>query len=389
MSTILTFHALLKAIPRAFFDESVARHNADKDVKCFRHWNHLVAMVHGQLGGATSLRGLALGFNSHCKYGKIIDTGAIRRSTLADANKWREGQVFDDVAGWLITQVSGQHRKEKNRLRLLLDSTSITLKGWEFDAWTEPTRTRNTQGLKFHVLLDAEAKAPIGYSLSSPNVNDSEQALQIPLQPGALYVFDKGYCDYNWWQKIDAAGAHFVTRFKENAALIVDEEREIPPEEPALVARDQIVRFKYKSTVKGRSNRYEKTLRRIEIIREGKPPLVLATNDLESSPATIAQYYKDRWGIELFFKWIKQHLKIKKFFGRSLNAVHNQIVTALITYLLVMLYSQTHGLNYTLWENFGIISANLFNRTVTSNSMAPPSPRRSPDLIKTQRRQEK
>lgn len=376
MSTILTFDALLKGIPRSFFDKAVARHDADKDIKCFRHWNQLVAMVYGQISGATSLRGLSLGFNSHCSNGYFLDTGPIKRSTLGDANQRHEGIVFDEAAGWLIGQVASKHRKKGKQLKYLLDSTSITLKGWEFDAWTKPSSTRNTQGVKLHVLLDADAKAPIGYSLSSPNVNDSEQAaVQVPLKRDALYVFDKGYCDYNWWQKIDTSGAHFVTRFKDNAALIVEEECQVPPADLALIARDQIVRFKYKSTAKGRVNLYEKKLRRVEVIRQGKAPLVLATNDFESSAALIAQYYKDRWDIEQFFKWVKQHLKIKKFFGRSLNAVHNQIVTALITYLLVMLYSQRHGLNYTLWENFGLISANLFNRAVTARSLKPPDSR--------------
>lgn len=376
MSTILTFGALLKGIPRAFFDKAVARHDADKDIKSFRHWNHLVAMVYGQVSSATSLRGLSLGFNSHCSNGSFLDTGPIKRSTLSDANQRREGEVFDETAAYLIGQVAGKHRKKGKQLKYLLDSTSITLKGWEFDEWTKLTCTRNTQGVKLHVLLDADAKAPVGYSLSSPNVNDSEQAAQVPLKRDALYIFDKGYCDYNWWQKIDAAGAHFVTRFKDNAALIVEEELGIPLADQGIICRDQIVRFKYKSTAKGRVNQYEKTLRRVDVIREGKAPLVLATNDFGSSAAAIAQHYKDRWDIEQFFKWIKQHLKIKKFFGRSLNAVHNQIVTALITYLLVMLYSQRHGLSYTRWENLGLISANLFNRAVTANSRTPPGSRK-------------
>lgn len=371
MSTILTFHAFLKAIPRAFFDEAVARRQADRDIKRFTHWNHLVAMTYAQLGGVTSLRGLVLGFNSHCRLSKVQGTGPIRRSTLSHASQRRECLVFDDVAAWLIGQVSGKKRREGAELKYLLDSTSITLKGWQFNDWTQKTSTRNTQGIKVHVLLDALTKAPVGYTLSSPNFNDSEQATQIPLRSDTRYIFDKGYCDYAWWHEIDAAGAVFVTRFKNNAGLVVKEEREVPPADRAQILGDRIVCFKYKSTSKGRANPYDKPLRRIEIIREGKPPLVLATNDLEGSAAGIAQCYKERWGIELFFKWIKQHLKIKKFLGRSYNAVHTQIVAAMITYLLTMLYSQTHGLNYTLWENFGLISANLFNPAVTGESLPP------------------
>lgn len=378
MSTILTFCAFLKAIPRTFFDEAVVRHQADRDIKRFTHWNHLVAMTYAQLSGAVSLRGLALGFNSHGRFGKVLDTGLIRRSTLSHANKCRECLVFDDVAAWLIGQVSGKKRRDGAELKYLLDSTSITLKGWEFNSWTEATSTRNTQGIKVHVLLDAETKAPAGYTLSSPNFNDSEQTAQVSVKRGAVYIFDKGYCDYTWWHRIDSAGAFFVTRFKNNAGLIVDEVREVPPADRAEIASDQIVRFKYNSTTKGRKNPYDKPLRRIEVIREGKAPLVLATNDLLSSAVYIAQCYKKRWDIELFFKWIKQHLKIKKFLGRSYNAVHTQIVTALITYLLAMLYSQTHSLNYTMWENFGLISANLFDPAITGASLPPTRPRGPP-----------
>lgn len=389
MSTIRTFHAVLKGIPRPFFDTAVARHQADRDVKQFRHWNHLTALVYGQLSGTTSLRALELGFNSHYKSGQLFDVGPIRRTTLADANQRRDGRVFDDVAGWLIGQVAAKHRRESAQLKYLLDSTSITLKGWEFDAWTKQTCTRNTQGIKLHMLLDADTKAPVGYSFSSPNVNDCELAAQLSLRHRALYVFDKGYCDYSFWHRIDTAGAYFVTRFKANAGLIVEEERDVPVEDQAFIASDRIVRFKHKATTKGRVNSYTEKLRRIEVKREGKPPLVLATNDLYSSAATIAQHYKDRWGIELFFKWIKQHLKIKKFFGRSFNAVHNQIVTALIAYLLVMLYSQTHGLNCTPWENLCLISANLFDPAVTIDSLPPKRKRASQNPVVAELEQRK
>lgn len=134
MSTILTFPAVLKGIPRSVFNQAVAQHHADRDVKHFQHWNHLVAMIYGQLSGVTSLRGLELGFNSHYKIAKIFGNSPVRRSTLADANQRREGLVFDDVAAWLIGQVAGKHRRENAQLKYLLDSTSITLKGREFEA---------------------------------------------------------------------------------------------------------------------------------------------------------------------------------------------------------------------------------------------------------------
>lgn len=377
MSRIVTFQAVLKGLPRKEFDLAVDRHNADKYCKHFSTWQHLVAMAYAQLSHASSLRVLELSFNSHARYHEALRTGAVRRSTLADANESRSTIVFDEVAAWLISQISGKLHREAASLIKLLDSTSITLKGREFDRWTLANRTRNTQGIKLHLLLDLSTKAPQWYSFSAANVNDVDQAALLPLEPNSLYVFDKGYCNYNWWQQIDAAGSHFVTRFKSNAALTVLDTRPIPPDAQEVVLCDEIVCFKRDHTTGGRVNHYRQPLRRITVRRPDKAsPLVLATNDLESPAIDIAQRYKERWEIELFFKWIKQHLKVKSFFGRSSNAVRLQLVTALISYLLVTLYRYAHCMKHTLWECLSMISASLFAPAV-SDAALPPSRRSS------------
>jgi putative transposase len=376
MSTIVTFRAVLKGLPRKEFDRAVSRHHADKYCKRFTHWQHLVALVYAQLSGASSLRVLELSFNSHAQHHESLQTGAIRRTTLADANERRATTVFDEVAGWLISQVSCRLHREAAALIRLLDSTSITLKGREFDRWTLDDRTRNTQGIKLHLMLDLSTKVPQWYSFSAANVNDVDQAQLVPLIPRVLYVFDKGYCNYNWWQQIDAAGAHFVTRFKSNAALVVQQKRMIPTSEQGVVLCDEIVGFKRKRPSGKRINHYGKPLRRITVQRHDKAtPLVLATNDIESPASDIAQRYKERWEIELFFKWLKQHLKIKSFFGRSSNAVRLQLVTALIGYLLVVLYRDAQRMKHTLWECLSMISTSLFAPAV-SDATLPLSRRR-------------
>jgi putative transposase len=370
MSTIVTFQALLKGLPRKDFDQSVRRHRADKGCKRFTHWQHLVAMVYAQLSSASSLRVLELGFNSHVHYHNALGAGVVHRSTLADANEKRSTVVFNEVAAWLIGQVAGRLRHEASALISLLDSSSITLKGKEFDHWTLANRTRNTQGIKLHVLLDLATKIPQWYSFSAANVNDVDQARLVPLKRDVVYVFDKGYCDYNWWAQIDGAGAYFVTRFKSNAALVQQEDQCIPADAQSIVLHDEIVCFQRKCPGGRRTNRYEKPLRRITIHRpERSEPLVLATNDLQSSALDIAQRYKERWEIELFFKWLKQHLKIKSFFGRSSNAVRLQLVTALITYLLVALYRHTHQMQHTLWECLSMIRASLFDPAVSDATL--------------------
>jgi IS4 transposase len=378
MSTIVTFRAVLKGLPRKEFDRAVVRHHADKYCKHFTHWQHLVAMVYAQLSSASSLRVLELSFNSHAPYHGALRTGAIRRSTLADANEKRSTIVFDEVAAWLIGQVSRKLHREATTLISLLDSTSITLKGREFDRWTLANRTRNTQGIKLHVLLDLSTKAPQWYRFSAANVNDVEQARLLPLRADALYVFDKGYCNYNWWQQIDATGAHFVTRFKRNAALVMQQERIIPTPEQDIILRDEIVCFKRKRPSGKRINHYDKPLRQITVHRPDKAsPLLLATNDFDSPACDISQRYKERWEIELFFKWIKQHLKIKSFFGRSSNAVRLQLVTALIGYLLVALYRDAQGMKHTLWECLSMIRASLFAPAVSDATLPPTRRRRS------------
>lgn len=368
MFSITTFSQLMKGLPRSTFNQLINRHNADKYCKKFGHWDHLIAMLYGQLSGTTGLRPLAAGFNSHVAHHYHLGTSAIKRSTLADANEKRSDVVFSEAANWLMGQVSRKLRKEGEQLMFLLDSTSVTLKGREFDRWTSSNRTRNTQGMKLHMLIDAVNETPAWSRFSAANVNDVQMGYQVPLTEGALYVFDKGYCDYNWWHDIDSAGAHFVTRFKCNAAVQVVEQRPIPQEAQGVVLSDQLVTFKSKQSGR-RRNLYRKPLRCIRIDRPDKAtPLILATNDLVSSALTIAQNYKDRWQIELFFKWIKQHLRIKNFFGRSENAVRIQILTALISYLLVAIYKYSHKLKTSLWECLSVIRATLFQRRQTEES---------------------
>ena len=363
MFRISRLHEIMKALPRGTFERIVDRHQADKHSKGFGCWDQLVAMVYAQLSGASSLRVLEAGFNSQGTHHYHLGTAPLRRSTLADANGKRKAEVFTEAARLLIAQAQRRLRREGEELLYLLDSTSITLKGPGFDAWTLDNRTRNTQGIKLHVLYDAALQAPIQHSLTPPNVNDIDAGAKLPLEPGAVYVFDKGYCDYNWWNRIDTNEALFVTRFKRNAALTVERALSVPAEDAEVVLKDEIVRFANRHPRGGRKNPYDRPLRRVTVARpDHDQPLVLATNDLVSPASTIARRYKDRWGIELFFKWLKQHLKIKRFLGRTENAVRIQILTALIAYLLLALYRKVRGFTGSLWSLLAEVRATLFQR---------------------------
>lgn len=362
MFRVSRFAELLKLLPRGFFDQQVKQRYADRYRKSFGCWQQLVTMLYAQFSAASSLRVLESSFNAQSAHHYHLGCGALRRSTLAERNAHGCAEVFSALAERLMQQAHGQLRREGRELLRLLDSSSVTLKGAGFDAWTQSTRTRRTQGIKLHMLFGPAEQAPLAQWITAPNVNDVEYTDLLRIEDGATYVFDKGYCDYHWWWRLQCSGARFVTRFKRNAKLELLSARRIPKPAQATILSDQLVRLANRYPGGGRRNPYQASLRRIEVARAGEAPLVLATNDLKSSALTIAQRYKERWQIELFFKWIKQHLKIKCFLGRSPAAVRIQILTALIAYLLLALHAKAHRLRQSLWMILSELRATLFQR---------------------------
>ena len=348
-------------LPRGAFDKIVEKHRADRYVKRFGSWDLLVAMVYGHLSGVRSLRELEAGFNQHRNHHYHLGTGAVSRSTLAEANARRNPEVFAELVRLLIQQAGRAVRSERREMLYLLDSTSIALRG-RGSHWAQAMATR-TPGLKMHILLASEQQLPVHQSITAANVNDVEEGRRLLIEPGATYVFDKGYCDYGWWSRINSQGARFVTRLKKNGAVRIEEHRAIGPEDSHILS-DSSVSFVHRGNRGGHRNLYEGVLRRIEVQRPEEEPLVLVTNDLISPAAEIAHLYKQRWGIELFFKWIKQHLKIKRFLGESENAVRIQLLTALIAYLLVILANAVQGCARPLKSVLDELRTGLFLRPV-------------------------
>jgi IS4 transposase len=354
----------MEGVPRNVFDRAVEECGSDRYSKRFDSWSQLTSMIYGQLSGASSLRMIEASYNSQSHHHYHLGTGPVRRSTLADANSKRSVKPFAEIAKALMAQVPRAVRRDHKDMLYLLDSTSITLKGRHFDDWTAANRTQHTQGIKLHVLYDLGAQAPVHSTFTAANINDVTEAASLAIEAGAMYVFDKGYCNYNWWAGIAAKGAWFVTRFKSNAAVKVVESRAVPDDASDIILADEIVRFSNPCPGAKRRNHYTEPLRRITVARADKPtPLVIATNDMHSSAATVAQRYKDRWNIELFFKWIKQHLKIRETFGCSENAVKVQILCALISMLLLALYRQANKLNGSLWMVLAELRPTLFQRS--------------------------
>ncbi len=378
------FGELLILFPRQEFDRLVTAHESDKYRKGFSSWSHLVTMMYAQLSACRSLRELETSYNSHSQRHYHLGTGRVKRSTLSDANQSRDATVYESLCQVLL---KGSHRcvrREIQDVLYILDSTPICLRGRGYE-WTQGQSQTHIPGLKLHVLYAPQRGLPCWARVTPSNVNDVQMGWEVAPENGAIYVFDKGYCDYNWWHRLDQAGATFVTRFKNNAGLISESDHPIPPGDQDTIRADQRVRFKYRHPGGGRFNHYDKPLRRIAVHRPGHTrPLILATNDLVNPAIQIAQHYKTRWDIELWFKWIKQRLKIKSFLGRSVNAVRIQIAIALITFLLADQYRQMMQSKQEFYLWLTELKATLFNRTQNEYAVRKSKRHRHQQLLQTQ-----
>lgn len=255
-----TFGEILKLLDRKIVTESIRKHNSDKYSKGFGTWNHLVAMIFSQLSDCKSLRDLEIRFNAKSQNHYHLRSRALKKSTLADANKSRDSVVFRDIANELI---KGQGNEIKD-LVSLLDSSTIRVSG-RGSEWTEATKTRCGQGLKLHIQCGGGSKSIEAASITHTNVNDITEAKEFVLEEGRIYVFDKGYLDFNWWNKIVCMNSHFVTRIKKNTAYKIIEERSIEGCSENIVS-DKVIELTNKNPGGGRKNLLAgKALRLVEV----------------------------------------------------------------------------------------------------------------------------
>lgn len=358
------FHKLVEIIPASLFKRAENHCDSSRYDKNFNSRRHLLALLFGQLSGANTLRTIAERFNQQDFDHYHLDACPLKKSTLADANARRNPEFFKFIADSLMAQVHSKQKSELAEMLYLLDSTSIHLSGLGFDDWVHENKSDRCKGLKVHTMISSEL-TPCYINITNPNLNDLSDARTMAIESGATYVFDKGYTDYSWWYDINMQGAFFVTRLKKNAALNVVKNNEIVDEH---ILSDEIVEFKNRSNRAKHKNRYFGTeLRRVSVKVDYKDePIILVTNDLNRTANEIAQLYKDRWQIELFFKWIKQNLKIKRFLGRSKNAVIIQIYAAIISFMLVWLYRENESLtNISLYILMHQLASTLGKREET------------------------
>ena len=329
------FSQMLQLFSRHEFEQAVGEHRAERHARGFTCWGQFVAMMFCHLGRAQSLREICGGLAA--SEGKLRHLGlpdAPARSTLAYANEHRPWQLYQSVFYQLLARcrsVGGPHGfRFKNKL-LSLDATLIELCASVFD-WAHYRRTKGA--VKLHLLLDHQGLLPSYAVVTEGRVHESRIARTLRFEPGTIVVFDRGYNDYAWFDSLDADGVFFVTRMKENTDYGVLERRPVP--ERGGVQRDEII-FLYKTARTGQRDLF---LRRIEFWDETQQrTLVFLTNHRDFAASTIARIYKSRWQIELFFKALKQNLRIKTFVGTTANALQIQIWTALIA-LLILKYLQ-------------------------------------------------
>ena len=319
--------------PRGMFEQAVQKHKAEKHSKGVSSWSQFIAVLFGQLGGARSLREIVGGLAA--SEGKLRHLGveeAPKRSSLAYANEHRPWQVYKTVFENMVElcQVEAKAKKKKFRFKhplVSLDSTMIPVCLATFQ-WATYTRTKGA--VKLHLVLDNATFLPQFAVITDGKKGDVTMAKHMEFAPGTMLVMDRAYEDHAWWRRLTAKRVRFVTRLKDSTSYIIRSERELPALHAGTILRDEEVILSSEKTLESQTQ-----LRRIEIAVEGKPNLVFITNDMKLAASTIAAIYKDRWQIELFFKAIKQGLRIKSFIGTSENAVQTQIWTALIAMLVV------------------------------------------------------
>lgn len=359
------FGELLKSLPRAAFNKLVDVHQSDRHYKRFDSWSHLVSMIYAQFSGARSLREMETGFNAQVHHHYHLGVGLLKRSTLSDANANRDSELFADLCTTMLAGAHRKVRKEAKKRLYVLDSSPIPLKGLGYE-WTEGRDNSRVQGLSVHMMIEPNAQTPVQTKITDPNVTDIKAAREMLVpEKGSTYVFDRGYYDFNWWHKIHSHGAYFVTRLKKNAGVKVVKQRQIKQSDVGVILEDAVIEFKNERSGGNRpkNDYYGKTLRRITVARpDKKTPLILVTNDRKRHASQIAKLYKQRWDIELFFKWLKQNLKLKQFLGRSENAVKIQIYCAIIAYTLAAIYRKNQNLSMSLRMVLTLFRNDMFSR---------------------------
>jgi hypothetical protein len=352
------FSQLVSFLDRNKFNYIVRKYAGDKYVKHFTCWNQLFALMFGQLSNRESLRDLIVALDAH--YLKCYHLGMgrnISRSSLARANQDRDYHIFEEYAYYLINEA--RQKRATNIFELggnvyAFDSTTIDLCLAVF--WWAKFRKKKG-GIKVHTLYDVETQIPAFFHITEASVHDSRAMKEIPYESGSYYIFDRAYNNFKMLYKIHRIEAYFVVRAKKNLQYKSVKWKRRLPENVLSDVTIELTGFYPKQY-------YPEQLRLVKFWdEEQKREFVFLTNAMHISALQVAELYRNRWQVELFFKWLKQHLKIKKFWGTTENAVRIQIYVAICTYCLVAIVQKDMQLDRSTYEVLQILNISLTDKT--------------------------
>ena len=374
----IVFHGLLKQVPWAVVERLIERYGTDRDPRAVTTKTHLIALLLAQFCGLRSLREIETNLRTHAA--KLYHLGGctVSKSTLATANASRPSEVFAGLLAELMARLQRGYRRKIGDCVRLIDSTSVSLSRLS-DDWA--TFSAGVCGAKAHIVYDPDAEQPLYLMVSAANVNDITAAKAMPIEPGATYVFDLGYYDFGWWASLHEAFCRIVTRLKSNTPFTAVEDRPVAPGSAILSDRTGYLPQRLAAS---RDNPMSHLVREIRVKIETGKVLRLFTNDLTARAQDIADLYKRRWAIELFFRWVKQTLKIGHFLGTSENAVRIQIAVALIAFVLLRLAHDANRIVESPLAFARLIRANLMHRRSIAELLQtspPPKPEPQPTLF--------
>ncbi len=360
------FAQIVEFLPQRIFDRIVEKYEGNKYVKHFTCWNQLLCMLFGQLTNRDSLRDLMVALNAHSNKSYHLGFGKnVTRSNLAKANETRNSKIFEEFAYHLIDVARRNRVNDDFEIKgtvYAFDSSTIDLCLSVF-WWAKFRKAKG--GIKLHTLFDITTQIPAFVHITPAKVNDVKAMDYLNYEQNAYYIFDRGYIDYTRLFKITQHSAFFVIRAKSNLQFNRMYSQKIDKSSGVLC--DQIGKLKGFYI----SKKYPDKIRRVKFHDDQtNRTFIYLTNNFDITSVQVALLYKNRWQIELFFKWIKQHLKIKSFWGTSQNAVHIQIYCALITYCLVSIVGNELKISRSTYEILQVIGISLLDKTPVNELLA-------------------
>jgi len=353
------FAQITNFLPKRVFDGIVDHYKGDKYIRYFSCWNQMLSMIFGQLTNRDSLRDLITSIGAHHRKTYHLGLGkSVTRSNLAKANEKRTFKIFEAFAYHMINIARKKRENDNFEIKgkiYAFDSSTIDLCLSVF-WWAKFRKTKG--GIKLHTLYDITTQIPAFVHITSATVNDMNAMDVIPYEVGAYYIFDRGYVDFTRLKNVDTHSAYFVIRAKSNLKFRRMYSNKV--DKSTGVICDQIGRL----TGFYVSKQYPDKLRRVKFYdTETDRTFVFLTNNMDITAEQVSLLYKNRWQIELFFKWIKQHLKIKSFWGTTENAVRIQIYTAIITYCLIAIVGSELKIDQSTYEILQVLGISLLDKT--------------------------